>query len=68
MAGYYYERGSESAIDDLYAKAAVFDDGGTKAVTEANRELVSVRVPYARQSEDRLSFCRRFWMRDWNIE
>ena len=30
MAGYYYERGSESVIDDLYAKAAVLDDGGTK--------------------------------------
>ncbi len=30
MAGYYYARGSQDALDDLYAKAAVLDDGGTK--------------------------------------
>ena len=30
MAGYYHARGSESVIDDLYAKAAVLDDGDTK--------------------------------------
>ena len=30
MAGYYFERGSEDAIDDLFAKAAVLDDGSTK--------------------------------------
>ena len=30
MAGYYYERGSQDVIDDLYAKAAVLDDGSTK--------------------------------------
>ena len=30
MAGYYYARGSEDVIDDLFAKAAVLDDGSTK--------------------------------------
>ena len=30
MAGYYFARGSEDVIDDLYAKAAVLDDGSTK--------------------------------------
>jgi hypothetical protein len=30
LAGYYSERGCEGVIDDLYAKAAVFDDGQTK--------------------------------------
>jgi len=30
MAGYYFERGSQDVIDDLYAKAAVLDDGSTK--------------------------------------
>ncbi len=147
MAGYYYARGSESVLDDLYAKAAVLDDGSTKvalvvcdlislprgtvsearrlieqqtgipgghvmisaththtgpalardsvrddldkgssdpardytselpkriaqAVAEAINKLTMVNVSYARQSEDRLSFCRRFWMKDgavgWN--
>jgi hypothetical protein len=30
MAGYYSERGSQGVLDDLYAKAAVFDDGQTQ--------------------------------------
>jgi len=30
MAGYYYERGSQDVIDDLYAKAAVLDDAARK--------------------------------------
>jgi neutral ceramidase len=30
MAGYYYERGSQDVIDELFAKAAVLDDGSTK--------------------------------------
>ncbi len=30
MAGYYYARGSQDVLDDLYAKAAVLDDGSTK--------------------------------------
>ncbi len=30
MAGYYHARGSESVLDPLYAKAAVFDDGKTQ--------------------------------------
>jgi neutral ceramidase len=144
MAGYYYERGSQDVIDDLYAKAAVLDDGSTKvamvvcdlislprdvvlearqlierqtgipgahvmmsaththtgpalargsvrddldkassnpaknytselperiaqAVAEANGKLAAVKVSYARQSEDRLSFCRRFWMKDGTV-
>lgn len=144
MAGYYYERGSEDVIDDLYAKAAVLDDGNTKvafvvcdlltlprdtvvearqlieqqtgipggnvmlsaththtgpalardsvrdqqdgsssdrvrkytlelpgriaqAVTEANGKLAAVRVSYAKEQEDRLSFCRRFWMKDGTV-
>jgi len=144
MAGYYYARGSESVIDDLYAKAAVLGDGSTKvalvvcdlitlprrtvlearqlieqqtgipgshvmmsaththtgpalardsvrddldkgssgparsytsdlpgkiaqAVTQANGKLVAAKVSYARESEDRLSFCRRFWMKDGTV-
>jgi hypothetical protein len=31
MAGYYHRRGSQGVLDDLYAKAAVLDDGKTKA-------------------------------------
>ncbi len=31
MAGYYSRRDSEGVLDDLYAKAAVLDDGKTKA-------------------------------------
>jgi len=30
MAGYYHARGSEDVLDDLYAKAAVLDDGTTR--------------------------------------
>jgi len=30
MAGYYGERDSQGVLDDLYAKAVVFDDGTTK--------------------------------------
>ena len=144
MAGYYYERGSQDVIDDLYAKAAVLDDGSTKvalvvcdlislprdvvlearklieqqtdipgghvmlsaththtgpalargsarddldkagsnpaksytaellsriaqAVAEANGKLVPAKVSYARQLEDRLSFCRRYWMKDGTV-
>jgi neutral ceramidase len=32
MAGYYSRRDSEGVLDDIYAKAAVLDDGKTKAV------------------------------------
>ena len=144
MAGYYYERGSQDVIDDLYAKAAVLDDGNTKvaivvcdlitlprdvvlearqlieqqtgipgghvmmsaththtgpaltrdsvrdnldkgssnparnytselpariaqAVVEANGRLAAANVSYARESEDRLAFCRRFWMKDGTV-
>jgi len=31
MAGYYGARGAKGVLDDLYAKAAVWDDGKTKA-------------------------------------
>ncbi len=31
MAGYYGARGAKGVLDDLYAKATVFDDGKTKA-------------------------------------
>jgi len=144
MAGYYSARGSEEVIDDLYAKAAVLDDGTTQvalvvcdlislpratvlearqlieqqtgipgshvmlsaththtgpalvrdsardnqdggssdparkytrelpgriaqAVAEAHAERAVVRVSYARESEARLSFCRRFWMKDGTV-
>jgi neutral ceramidase len=144
MAGYYYARGSQEVLDDLYAKAAVLDDGSTKvalvacdlislprytvldarqliqqqtgipgghvmisaththtgpslsrdserdkqdggssdparkytlelpsriaqAVAEANGNLKPVAVSYAREHEDRLSYCRRFWMKDGTI-
>jgi len=144
MAGYYYARGSEDVLDDLYAKAAVLDDGSTKValvvcdlislprgtvldarqlieqqtgipgshvmisaththtgpslsrdsvrdnqdggssdpsrkytlelpsriaqvVAEANGRLKPVAVSYAREHEDRLSYCRRFWMKDGTV-
>ncbi len=144
MAGYYYARGSEDVIDDLYAKAAVLDDGSTKvalvvcdlislprdtvldarqlieqqtsipgghvmisaththtgpslsrgserdkqdggasdparkytlelpkriaqAVAEANGKLKPVAVSYACEHENRLSYCRRFWMKDGTV-
>jgi len=31
LAGYYGARGSQGVLDDIFAKAAVFDDGKTKA-------------------------------------
>ncbi len=31
LAGYYHERGNEGVLDDLFAKATVFDDGQTRA-------------------------------------
>jgi neutral ceramidase len=144
MAGYYYARGSEDVLDDLYAKAAVLDDGSTKvalvvcdlitlprktvldarrlieqqtgipggnvmmsaththtgpslardsvrddldggsgdpsrkytlelpariaqAVAEANGKLAAVRVSYAKEYEHKLSFNRRYWMRDGTV-
>jgi hypothetical protein len=144
MAGYYYARGSEDVLDDLYAKAAVLDDGSTKvalvvcdiislprgtvldarqlieqqtsipgghvmisaththtgpslsrgserdkqdggssdpaqkytlelpnkiaqAVAEANGKLKPVAVSYGREHEERLSYCRRFWMKDGTV-
>src|SRR5512140_1280442 len=30
LAGYYHPRGSQGVLDDLYAKAAVLDDGQTQ--------------------------------------
>jgi neutral ceramidase len=35
MAGYYEPRGSEGVLDDIYAKAAVLDDGKTKVAIAA---------------------------------
>jgi neutral ceramidase len=144
MAGYYYARGSQEVLDDLYAKATVLDDGNTKvalvvcdlislprytvadarklieqqtgipgshvmisaththtgpslsresvrdnqdggssdparkytlelpsriaqAVAEANGKLKAAAVSYAREHEDRLSYCRRFWMKDGTV-
>jgi neutral ceramidase len=31
LAGYYHERGNEGVLDDIFAKAAVLDDGQTRA-------------------------------------
>ncbi len=31
LAGYYHERGNEGVLDDIHAKAAVLDDGSTRA-------------------------------------
>jgi len=144
MAGYYHARGSQGVLDDLYAKAAVLDDGQTKvafvvcdlislprgtvlesrrlieektripgghvmisaththtgpalaressrddmdggsskpaktytgqlpthiaqAVAEAHARLAPARAAYARESEHRLAFCRRFWMKDGTV-
>lgn len=144
MAGYYHARGVEDVIDDLYAKAAVLDDGSIKialvvcdiislprktvlearrlaeqqagvpgahimisaththtgpalardsvrdnqdggssdpavaytaelprriaqAVKEANDRLTPAKASYARESEPRLAFCRRFWMKDGTV-
>jgi len=35
LAGYYRQRGAEGVLDDLYAKAAVLDDGKTKVALVA---------------------------------
>ena len=144
MAGYYYARGCEGVIDDLFAKAAVLDDGRTKvalvvcdiisvprhtvlearklieqqtgiaggnvmisaththtgpviaressrddldggssdpgkkytaelpkkiarAVSDANAKLAPARALFAREFESRLSFNRRFWMKDGTV-
>ena len=144
MAGYYFERGAEGVLDDLYAKAAVLDDGQTKvafvvcdligfprnlvvearkqieaetgipgdhvmisvthshtgpvipsdsamdeldggtnalaityarelpgrvaqAVAKAQAKLAPTQVSYARGSEDRMAFNRRYWMKDGTV-
>ena len=38
-----------------------------QAVTEAKGKLVSAELFFARESESRLSFCRRFWMKDGTV-
>lgn len=140
LAGYYSPRGSDGVLEDLYAKAAVLDDGKTQAalvvcdlialpretilearkrieektkipgnhvmmsaththtgpvlargsardsggepvkkytaelpakiaqsVIEAQKRLVPVRASFARAQEDRMAFCRRFWMKDGTV-
>jgi hypothetical protein len=44
LAGYYGERGSEGVLDDLFAKAAVLDDGTTK-VALVVCDLISLPLP-----------------------
>ncbi|UCF36433.1 MAG: neutral/alkaline non-lysosomal ceramidase N-terminal domain-containing protein [Acidobacteriota bacterium] len=41
MAGYYHERGAEGTLDDLFAKAVVFDDGASRAAL-VTLDLISV--------------------------
>ncbi len=144
MAGYYHARESESVLDSIFAKAAIFDDGHSQvaligcdligipaqvvtatrdeiekasgvpsahimiwaththtgpslskdladddfygnsseavntytnslpkklaqAVTEAKGRLISADIFFARENESRLSFCRRFWMKDGTV-
>lgn len=144
LAGYYYERPCDGVLDDLYAKAAVFDDGQTKAalvvcdlvtlprkvvlearkqvaertgipeanvmiaathshtgpvlvrdsaldeptggnnplckkytaelpkliaqaVTDANAKLAPTRVSFARETEKRMAFNRRYWMKNGTV-
>jgi hypothetical protein len=144
LAGYYSPRGSDGALDDLYAKVAVLDDGQTRAalvvcdlitvprttvlearklieqqtklpganvmisaththtgpvltrggardamdgggnpevrkytaslpakiaqgVAEACQHLTPVRVSCARGREERLTYTRRFWMKDGTV-
>jgi len=144
LAGYYHERGCDGVADDLFAKAAVLDDGRTKAalvvcdlitlpratvlearkliaqqtgipgghvmlsaththtapvliresaldevmgagnprckdytaelprriaaaVAEANAKLAPTRVSFARETETRLAFNRRYWMKDGTV-
>jgi neutral ceramidase len=44
MAGYFSERGSEGVLDDLYAKAAVLDDGKTRVAIVAC-DLIGISRP-----------------------
>jgi neutral ceramidase len=144
MAGYYSRRDSEGVLDDLYAKAAVLDDGNSRvamvvcdliglprsiviearrlveektgipadnvmisvththtapvvvgessrdeaatggsrlskdyaaqlprwiaqAVEEADGRRTPARVSYARENQTKLSFVRRFWMKDGTV-
>lgn len=144
MAGYYSARGSESVLDSIHAKTAVFDDGKTQvamigcdllgipdavvtqaraeiekttgipgshvmiwaththtgpslvkdladedfygnasepaktytnslpaklaqAVVEARGKRIDAEIFFARESESRLSFCRRYWMKDGTV-
>lgn len=144
LAGYYHERPCEGVLDELYAKAAVLDDGQTKAalvvcdlvtlprhtvlearrqiaehtdvpathvmiaathshtgpvlvrhsaldavmgadsplarqynaklperiaraVADANSRLVPARVAFARETEPRIAFNRRYWMKDGSV-
>lgn len=144
LAGYYHERPCEGVLDELFAKAAVFDDGQTKAalvvcdlvtlprhtvlearrqiaertdvpasnvmiaathshtgpvlvrhsaldavmgadsplarqynaelperiaraVADANSRLVPARVAFARETEPRIAFNRRYWMKDGSV-
>ena len=43
MAGYYFERAAEGVHDDLYAKALVLDQGGTR-VALVSLDLISTPV------------------------
>lgn len=144
LAGYYFERGSQGVLDDIYAKAAVLDDGKkvvalvvcdlislprptvvdareliesqtgipgsnvmisathshtgpvltresardeldggskelsknytaelpkliAKSVAEAHSKLTPARISFARESEPRLAFNRRYWMKDGSV-
>ena len=38
-----------------------------QSVIEAQKRLVPVRASFARAQEDRMAFCRRFWMKDGTV-
>src|SRR5687767_11855973 len=53
MAGYYHSRGAEGALDPLYAKALVIDDGATKVALVA-LDLISTTVHFTREARAKI--------------
>jgi hypothetical protein len=56
-----------SKSEPAQAYAAALPGLIAKSVIEANAKLVPAKVSYARQQENRMSFNRRYWMKDGTV-